>query len=181
MHDFPWVEITIAKSVTPPLNKLRKMEDKTTESPTHVEALYEVPAQRRYVQFSTATTYIFKTAYGGSALPKDTGPAIGMSYLHVDEVVEDLHTDRSHRRSRVRRFNHLERIEMLKRAEYDVKEIATFCMDAIEIRKSRQETLDEIKQENKRKHDECEAVPAIEPVRRMRMFYPSPAIDCCQE
>ncbi|KAF0703546.1 hypothetical protein As57867_007584, partial [Aphanomyces stellatus] len=48
---------------------------------------------------------------------------------------------------------HLERIAMLKRAEYHVQDIATFCMDAIEIRKSRAATLDEVHEEKKRKRE----------------------------
>ncbi|KAF0692010.1 Aste57867_16852 [Aphanomyces stellatus] len=117
-------------------------------SPTHVEALFEVDAPR-VVQFTTATTFLFNVAYGGSALPKESGPPVGMAITHFDVHEEDLRVPRSHRGCRVRKFNHLERIALLKRAEYHVQEIAAFCMDAIDVRKSRANTLKELAAEKK--------------------------------
>ncbi|RHY30438.1 hypothetical protein DYB32_007829 [Aphanomyces invadans] len=138
----------------------RLKQDADDASPTHVEALFEVTPPRapssRVVTFTTATTYVFNVAYGGSALPKKSGPPIGMADIHIDEFHEDLRdelyqlqtSDVEHkRRRRVRKFDHLERIDMLKRAKYHVRDIATFCMDAIDIRKSRQESLHQFRRE----------------------------------
>ncbi|RHY02628.1 hypothetical protein DYB25_011574 [Aphanomyces astaci] len=147
-------------------------------SPTHVEALFEVTApvsRPRVVTFTTATTFVFSVAYGGSALPKESGPPIGMCSFHTDEFHEDLREEPPPPcRRRVRKFDHLERIDMLKRAKYHVQDIATFCMDAIDIRKSRQRTLDELSGDNKRKHDdddqdetsECDAMESTDDSRR---------------
>ncbi|CAK4190884.1 unnamed protein product [Aphanomyces euteiches] len=145
-------------------------KDTPTDSPTHVEALIamEVPLRPTRVHFSTATTYLFNPAYGGSALPKETGPPIGMAITHFDVVEQDLSTRPTCRRGSVRKFNHLERIEILKQAEYHVQEIASFCMDAIALRKSRQETVDEVRRERKRKQQQDSSRHT-----KPRMFHPS--------
>ncbi|OQR83015.1 hypothetical protein ACHHYP_15227 [Achlya hypogyna] len=93
------------------------------------------------VAFSTATTYTFAVAYGGSALPKESGPPIGLARKHSATSclrINDL--PRSGAPSRVRKFDHLERIALLKNADYDVREIASFCLEAVDLRKSRSET-----------------------------------------
>ncbi|RQM25833.1 hypothetical protein B5M09_007143 [Aphanomyces astaci] len=110
----------------------------------------------RAVTFTTATTYLFDVAYGGSALPKTTGPPIGLAPSHTHITHVDLSTSAHCRRGSVRKFTHLERIDMLKRAEYHVQDIAAFCVEALAIRKSRAIAADEARAEKKRKrmHDE---------------------------
>ncbi|KAF0692012.1 Aste57867_16854 [Aphanomyces stellatus] len=148
-------------------------------SPTHVEAFFEVapPSPPRLrVHFATATTFLFDVAYGGSALPKETGPPIGMASTHIGVVEEDLTTHMRCRRGRVRKFDHLERIAMLKAADYHVQDIASFCMDAIDVRKSRQATLDEVHAERRREKRKLEGEDdeaAGRTTSKPRMFDPA--------
>ncbi|RHY70215.1 hypothetical protein DYB30_006421 [Aphanomyces astaci] len=96
--------------------------------------------------FTTATIYVFDLDHGGSALPADTGPPVGLARRHSRQERIDLTSPVSWatKRSRVRKFDHNERMNLLKAANYSMKEIAAFCFDAIDIRKSRLATLDEI-------------------------------------
>ncbi|RHY30440.1 hypothetical protein DYB32_007830 [Aphanomyces invadans] len=103
----------------------------------------------RAVSFTTAEIYTFDVAYGGSAVPKLTGPPIGLAPTHTHVTYTDLSKSTHCRRGTVRKFNHLERIELLKQAEYHVQDIATFCVEALAIRKSRADTTDEVKAEKK--------------------------------
>ncbi|ETV93846.1 hypothetical protein H310_12198 [Aphanomyces invadans] len=101
-----------------------------------------VPSVRhahRTVHFTTATTFVFPLTYGGSALPKDAGPPIGMTMDHSDAYVTDL-SKVKHRRSRVRKFQHLERVALLKAAGVSPHDIAGYCTEAITIRTSRANT-----------------------------------------
>ncbi|KAF0692005.1 Aste57867_16847 [Aphanomyces stellatus] len=102
------------------------------------------------VQFTTATTYLFGVAHGGSAVPKKTGPAVGMTRTHCDVFTHDIADSSTKHRRRVRKFNHLERVAMLKAAAYTGHDIAAFCMEAINIRQSRQATADEVRALKKR-------------------------------
>ncbi|OQR83035.1 hypothetical protein ACHHYP_15237 [Achlya hypogyna] len=91
----------------------------------------------KQVTFSTTTTYFFDVAYNGSALPKESGPPIGLARKHDTVVIAPLDsTDDSMRRSRLGKFNHLERIGMLQ-GLYDSRTIALFCCEAIDVRQSR--------------------------------------------
>ncbi|RHY25349.1 hypothetical protein DYB25_008575 [Aphanomyces astaci] len=101
------------------------------------------------VQFTTTTTYIFHTALGGSALPTETGPALGLARRHFDIHVADLPSSRYCRRGRVRKIGHHERIDLLKAAGFPVKDIAEFCSEAIDIRQSRAATRIEAKLKRK--------------------------------
>ncbi|OQR82990.1 hypothetical protein ACHHYP_15224 [Achlya hypogyna] len=117
------------------------------------------PAIKR-VHFGTATTYVFNVAHGGSALPKKAGPAIGMARYHCDVECVNLGDSKVCVRGRVRKFDHLQRVEMLKKAAYSGRDIADFCMDAIAVRKSRAETASELRR--KRKHTAaCDDTPAM--------------------
>ncbi|RHY20346.1 hypothetical protein DYB36_002917 [Aphanomyces astaci] len=133
----------------------------------------------RAVTFTTATTYLFDVAYGGSALPKTTGPPIGLAPSHTHITHVDLGTSAHCRRGSVRKFTHLERIDMLKRAEYHVQDIAAFCVEALAIRKSRAIAADEAraeKQHMKRMLEETlsEQQQRATPFRRrMTMMDPS--------
>ncbi|KAF0709286.1 hypothetical protein AaE_012921, partial [Aphanomyces astaci] len=83
------------------------------------------------------------------------------------------------RRGSVRKFTHLERIDMLKRAEYHVQDIAAFCVEALAIRKSRAIAADEAraeKQTMKRMLEETlseQQQRAMPFRRRMTMMDPS--------
>ncbi|OQS07519.1 hypothetical protein THRCLA_00474 [Thraustotheca clavata] len=123
----------------------------TPSSPLNIDCdLQQLCAPRR-VHFGIATTYLFNVAHGGSALPKKTGPAIGMTMHHID--VEQVHLediDDLDKCGSVRKFEHLERVEMLKMANYSGRDIADFCMQAIEVRKTREETRNEVRRNRKR-------------------------------
>ncbi|CAK4190881.1 unnamed protein product [Aphanomyces euteiches] len=147
---------TIELDRTNPAMERAADKDTPTDSPTHVEALIamEVPLRPTRVHFSTATTYLFNPAYGGSALPKETGPPIGMAITHFDVVEQDL--------------KHTTDVSSWQRTQYHVQEIASFCMDAIALRKSRQETVDEVRRERKRKQQQDSSRHT-----KPRMFHPS--------
>ncbi|RLO12420.1 hypothetical protein DYB28_003373 [Aphanomyces astaci] len=130
------------------------------------------------VQFTTATTFTFPLTYGGSALPKDSGPPIGMAMNHVTVQVADATTPKR-RRSRVRKFSHLERIELLKAAEITPRHIAAYCAEAIEIRASRAKTLRYLKRRMSGDLEDCEDDDSVEPTttlvehKRRRMYIPA--------
>ncbi|OQR80570.1 hypothetical protein THRCLA_23459 [Thraustotheca clavata] len=92
------------------------------------------------VKFGTCTTYLFDVDYNGSALPKDSGPPIGLARYHHQVFIELVPENNQ---SCVRKFNHLERLEMLKKL-YDAKTIAQVCYEAIDVRKSRIQTEEEL-------------------------------------
>ncbi|OQR99165.1 hypothetical protein THRCLA_06596 [Thraustotheca clavata] len=125
-------------------------------------AITDRPTVRRYVRpspriaqkkvrFTMATTYEFDLAYGGSALPSETGPPIGIARHHMRVSTEDISTN-SNRIGKVRKFDHFERIQLLGR-KYKVQEVASFCLDAVAMRAGRMETLGEVFYE-KREDDE---------------------------
>ncbi|KAF0689325.1 hypothetical protein As57867_019157, partial [Aphanomyces stellatus] len=94
------------------------------------------------------TVYVFDVDHGGSALPADTGPPVGLARRHsrqerIDLSGGDALDSPRCRRRRVRKFDHAERMTLLKTAKYSTKEIADFCFEAIDIRKSRLATLEE--------------------------------------
>ncbi|KAG9406764.1 hypothetical protein AC1031_003087 [Aphanomyces cochlioides] len=96
--------------------------------------------KRKQVTFTTATTYIFPLEYGGSAIPSDHGPPIGLANAHTRQ--ECHHLDNVvPKRGRVRKFDHVERMVLLQQnASYSRKEVARFCFEAIAIRQSRVDT-----------------------------------------
>ncbi|CAK4638229.1 unnamed protein product [Aphanomyces euteiches] len=116
----------------------------------------------KQVSFATATTYYFPLEYGGSAVPKEHGPPIGLAKTHSRQECINLkhHTPK---RSRVRKFDHVERMMLLQeKASYTQREVAMFCFEAIAIRRSRLETEDdEIEADTKERE-----VPEREPKRR---------------
>jgi hypothetical protein len=102
-------------------------------------------APERKVRFSTVTMYVFTLGYGGSSLPKDMGPPIGLD-KHNHTITVDLESLNASIAGHVRKFNHVERMALLRTASYETKEIAEFCFEAIDIRKSRLETLEELEE-----------------------------------
>ncbi len=132
------------------------------------QAAAVAPSEAKHVQFTTATTYYFHVAYGGSALPLVSGPPIGLAPSHCDIITTDV-KDSQKRRSPVRKVDHFERIELLKAAAYPVKDIADFCFEAIDIRKSRLATEKEW-YAMKRKREEGRSVCLFK--KRRRMYKP---------
>ncbi|EQC41588.1 hypothetical protein SDRG_01548 [Saprolegnia diclina VS20] len=127
----------------------------------------------KQVTFSTATTFLFDLDYNGSALPHESGPPIGLALRHSAMTIEPV-PDAARccmRRSRLRRFDHLERIAML-RGLYDARTLALFCSEAIDLRKSRVETEDDIvrltPRPSRKRHSEPEAL--VVDTKRMRMW-----------
>ncbi|KDO34680.1 hypothetical protein SPRG_00744 [Saprolegnia parasitica CBS 223.65] len=97
------------------------------------------------VTFGSRTTYLFGVDVNGSALPKESGPPIGLAQTHHTMTIERSVERLEKRRRRVRRFDHTERIRMLQTL-YDAKTLATFCYEAIDSRKERLETAEELAQ-----------------------------------
>ncbi|CAK4084364.1 unnamed protein product [Aphanomyces euteiches] len=98
---------------------------------------------KKQVVFTTATTFVFPLEYGGSAIPSDHGPPIGLAKTHTRQECHDLDYI-CPRRSRVRKFDHVERMLLLQqKASYTQREVAMFCFDAIAIRRSRLENQDD--------------------------------------
>ncbi|KAF0699044.1 Aste57867_10358 [Aphanomyces stellatus] len=95
---------------------------------------------KKRVRFGTVTTYLFPLAYGGSAVPKDQGPPIGLASKHSREACQELQNTNMGQQSRVRKFDHAERMSLLQKAGYTSNEVVEMCLEAIEIRKSRLET-----------------------------------------
>ncbi|EQC41571.1 hypothetical protein SDRG_01532 [Saprolegnia diclina VS20] len=93
------------------------------------------------VTFGIATTFLFGVDVNGSALPKESGPPIGLARKHHSVTIERIE-DACPRRGRVRKFNHTERLELLQPL-YDPKALAAFCYEAIDVRKSRIDTEEE--------------------------------------
>ncbi|CAK4689552.1 hypothetical protein AeMF1_001413 [Aphanomyces euteiches] len=125
-------------------------------SSTSTSSLAEHESKRKRLEFTTATIYVFEIDHGGSALPAETGPPVGLArrHTHLEHIDLKAHTKASRASRRVRKYNHHERMDLLKAANYSMKEIADFCFEAIDIRKSRLATLDEIearRQERRRK------------------------------
>ncbi|KDO34673.1 hypothetical protein SPRG_00736 [Saprolegnia parasitica CBS 223.65] len=118
-----------------------------TASPLHVDCDLGAFAGKR-VAFSSATTYEFAVAYGGSAIPSSSGPPIGLARLHSSFTTTDLRelweddADNEVPTKTVRKFEHLERIALLKRAGCHVQDIAVFCLEAMEVRNSRAASVD---------------------------------------
>ncbi|ETV93852.1 hypothetical protein H310_12204 [Aphanomyces invadans] len=112
------------------------------------------------VQFTTATTFLFDVAYGGSAVPNESGPPIGLARRHSDSTDTDLsqYLDATSPRGTVRKFDHVERIALLKAAAYPVKEITDFCFDAIDVRKSRHDTIEEYKRKRHQRDSDSRRV-----------------------
>ncbi|CAK4659630.1 hypothetical protein LEN26_020563 [Aphanomyces euteiches] len=145
-------------------------------SPVSVDAIHEivdVPCQRR-VQFTTATTYVFPIALGASALPKETGAPVGMAWTHSSMYTTDLSKSRACKRGRVCKFKHAERIALLKTAGVDLREIASYCGEAIDIRQSRAEAIIEYRREKLRAREaEIESFDEEPTPKRRRMYYPT--------
>ncbi|OQR82809.1 hypothetical protein ACHHYP_15519 [Achlya hypogyna] len=92
--------------------------------------------------FSTVTTYEFPLTYGGSAVPDETGPPIGLAPVHTRASVTALSS--AHKPRRVAKWPHADRVAVLQNADFTPAEIAAICFEAIDIRRSRLETLEEI-------------------------------------
>ncbi|KAF0716494.1 Aste57867_2821 [Aphanomyces stellatus] len=105
---------------------------------------FGVSKSKKRVRFDTVTTYVFPLTYGGSAIPRDQGPPIGLTQTHTREECQQIAEMPMTRRGRVRKFDHVDRMLLLQEAGgFSQKEVACMCFDAIAIRRSREETLAE--------------------------------------
>ncbi|KAG9406753.1 hypothetical protein AC1031_003078 [Aphanomyces cochlioides] len=96
--------------------------------------------REKQVSFATVTTYTFPLEYGGSAIPSDHGPPIGLAKVHSRQECQHVDSIKA-KRSRVRKFDHVERMILLQeKASYTRKEVARFCFESIAVQKSRQDT-----------------------------------------
>ena len=152
MTSFPIEMLDDTKDLAPPASPLNIDCDLVE---LVLAAAAEQPTKR--VHFGTATTYTFNVAYGGSAVPKEAGPGVGMARYHCDVACTELGTSKICKRGRVRKFDHMQRVELLKKAHYSGRDIADFCMEAIEVRKSRAETAAELRRKRKRVATPCDA------------------------
>ncbi|KAF0690814.1 hypothetical protein As57867_017769, partial [Aphanomyces stellatus] len=114
--------------------------------------------------FTTATTYVFPVAYGGSAVPKLEGPPVGMASHHTETLTANLSNSTRCKRGRVCKLSHLDRVLKLQAAHYSVADIETFCEDAAAIRMSREGTMEFLRRETQQKQ---------RPPGRLRMWYPT--------
>ncbi|KAF0708675.1 Aste57867_6260 [Aphanomyces stellatus] len=101
------------------------------------------PTKKRRVSFGTATTYIFPVAFGGSAIPRDQGPPIGLATTHTRIESHSLLETQigRHAQGRVRRFDTAERIALLQGAGFSPKKVTEMCVEAIAVRRSRDNSL----------------------------------------
>ncbi|OQR96694.1 hypothetical protein ACHHYP_13816 [Achlya hypogyna] len=155
----------------------------TATAATPPTTMAGLPAVRRYVRANShlslllrrkrvsfapaATTFEFDVAYGGSALPGETGPPIGLARRHARAMTTGL----AMHPGVVRKFDHFERIQLLKQAKYDVTDIATFCLEAVATRASRMETRAELLRERlkrPREDDGAEDDDEVKPPQRPR-------------
>ncbi|KAH9109009.1 hypothetical protein LEN26_005819 [Aphanomyces euteiches] len=96
--------------------------------------------KKKQVVFTTATTFIFPLDYGGSAIPSDHGPPIGLAKTHTRQECQYLDS-LAPKKSRVLKFDHVERMVLLQQeASYSRKDVAMFCFESIAVQKSRLET-----------------------------------------
>ncbi|KAF0699048.1 Aste57867_10362 [Aphanomyces stellatus] len=113
--------------MTLPWKTLDRMPSKTQQHPVFT--------------FGTVTTFVFPLAYGGSAIPRDQGPPLGLAKTHVREECQPLATmSYNSSPSRVEKFDHVERMMLLQKAGYSRKDVAEMCFDAIAVRQSREDS-----------------------------------------
>ncbi|RHZ09341.1 hypothetical protein DYB26_008041 [Aphanomyces astaci] len=90
------------------------------------------------ITFTTATTYFFDVDCGGSAVPSDDGPPLGLAKTHTTLECHDIYSQVPMARPRrVRRYDHVERMLLLQHAGYSRKQVAMCSFEGIAIRKSR--------------------------------------------
>ncbi|KDO26339.1 hypothetical protein SPRG_08412 [Saprolegnia parasitica CBS 223.65] len=82
-----------------------------------------------------AQAYEFALGHGGSAVPLEQGPAVGLVGAPVRIGVTALR--RSECRRRLRKFDKDERVAILRAAGHEMKDIVAFCVEALDIRISR--------------------------------------------
>ncbi|KAF0728419.1 hypothetical protein Ae201684P_007981 [Aphanomyces euteiches] len=98
---------------------------------------YLAAMQGRRVAFGGVTEYRFALGYGGSAIPVENGPAIGL----VGSPMRIRCRPIKSKKRPLQKYTRDERVEILKSAGYDMKDIVDFCMDALDVRLSRNANL----------------------------------------
>ncbi|EQC37637.1 hypothetical protein SDRG_05229 [Saprolegnia diclina VS20] len=91
---------------------------------------------RKKVHFADcAHAYEFALGHGGSAVPLEQGPAVGL--VGAPLRISAMALRRSERRRRLRKFDKTERVAILRAAGHEMKDIVAFCVEALDIRISR--------------------------------------------
>ncbi|RHZ00996.1 hypothetical protein DYB28_002840 [Aphanomyces astaci] len=109
------------------------------------------------ITFTTATTYFFDVDCGGSAVPSDDGPPLGLAKTHTTLECHDIYSQVPMTKPRrVRRYDHVERMLLLQHAGYSRKQVAMCCFEGIAIRKSRLASNEDAE---------------IEPIKKRRLGY----------
>ncbi|OQR94933.1 palmitoyltransferase [Achlya hypogyna] len=93
------------------------------------------PAKR--VRFSCVTAYEFALGHGGSSVPLENGPAVGLVGAPVRVTAAKIVKKRSTAPRRLRKLGKDERVAILQGAGHPMKEIVDFCVEALDIRISR--------------------------------------------
>ncbi|EQC25505.1 hypothetical protein SDRG_16629 [Saprolegnia diclina VS20] len=97
--------------------------------------------------------YEFRRAHGGSAVPSEDGPPLGMAYVHQRvQCVEVASAETTPRR--INRYSRAERRAIFKKLSYPSRLVEDFSADAAHIRASRRATKCELRLERKRAVDD---------------------------
>ncbi|RHY97636.1 hypothetical protein DYB37_001471 [Aphanomyces astaci] len=110
----------------------------TTAAPLALTTPTPVPRPCRMVAFGGVTEYRFALGHGGSAIPSLNGPAVGLIGQPLRVKSRSLRRKRP-RQTGLHRYTREERVEILKKAGHQMKEIVDFCMDALDVRLSRRQ------------------------------------------
>ncbi|KDO17409.1 hypothetical protein SPRG_17158 [Saprolegnia parasitica CBS 223.65] len=111
------------------------------------------PKRAKTVHFSSATVYEFRRAHGGSSVPSEDGPPLGMAYVHQRVQCVDIASTETAPR-RINRYSSAERRAIFKKLSYPSRLVEDFSADAAHIRASRRATTCELRLERKRAVDD---------------------------
>ncbi|KAF0716492.1 Aste57867_2819 [Aphanomyces stellatus] len=110
----------------------------------HATMTTSTTTKKRHVCFGTATTYIFPLTYGGSAVPTGQGPPIGLAKTHMHQELMPLAEGTISSRRHIGKYDNAERMTLLRNAGFICKDVAEISLEAIDIRKSRLDTEDDV-------------------------------------
>jgi hypothetical protein len=97
-----------------------------------------VASLHRRVRFASVTEYEFALGHGGSSIPSENGPSVGLIGSPIRVTATELkHCNRRTKKRCLRKYGRQERVEILKKAGYPMKKIIDFCVEALDIRLSR--------------------------------------------
>ncbi|KAF0699045.1 Aste57867_10359 [Aphanomyces stellatus] len=114
-----------------------------TMPPLTRQPLFMANSKKRHVRFGTVTTFVFPLTCGGSAVPRDQGPPIGLAATHARQECQHI-SGMSHRSDRVRRrvgkFDRVERTALLLKAGYSLDEVTEMTTDVVVGHRSRDDS-----------------------------------------